>query len=382
MSKDLLIMCEDRVVMRVNLEKGVFDVADEALLPYPLKGKILREPDAAGLVSNPGYYRTQLMSYVMKMSEAVISWLSGRTLLLSRSNAKKLYNLIHADQTETDSTRAKIAIQCRAVSILDNYWIRTEDDAAVWREVNLRHNPLNEIVTQVALHGKSLTLQGSLVTPEFTTNGAYAKAWRRHQDGTLWLSKLGAKDATESRIEVMVSALLDKMNVEHVHYEAGEDEGKYVCMCPAMTDDTLSIVSAMDLYSYCNVNQISFDRFCFEKDAPAMYKMEIVDFLISNSDRHNQNWGFYYDPKTMEILRCHPLFDHNNAFDIEYMRDPDAHYLFSGKSMRETACNAMRHVDFHFTEKITRGDFITDRQYRSFMERAKILGVRTIGDNV
>lgn len=39
-------------------------------------------------------------------------------------------------------------------------------------------------------------------------------------------------------------------------------------------------------------------------------EMWIVDFLISNRDRHGQNWGFYYDTETMEILGCRPLFDH------------------------------------------------------------------------
>jgi len=68
---------------------------------------------------------------------------------------------------------------CRAVSLLDNYWLKMEGDAATWAETNLRHNKLNEVIAQVALHGKSLTLQGSMQTPELTTNGAYAKAWRR-----------------------------------------------------------------------------------------------------------------------------------------------------------------------------------------------------------
>ena len=30
--------------------------------------------------------------------------------------------------------------------------------------------------------------------------------------------------------------------------------------------------------------------------------MWIVDYLISNPDRHLENWGFYYDPTTTDIL--------------------------------------------------------------------------------
>lgn len=241
----------------------------------------------------------------------------------------------------------------------------------------MRHNPLNEELTQLALHGKSVNLQGSLCSPELTTNGAYAKAWRRHDDGNLWLYKLGANGNTESRIEVMCSNLLDKMNVRHCHYEAGEDDGKYVCMCPSMTDDNISILPGMDFYTYCNVNGLNFEKELLRIDADSIYKMWIVDYLISNRDRHGQNWGLYYKPKTMEIVDCHPLFDHNNAFDNEWMLDRDKEYQFGSMTIREAAHRAMSRVDFHFIADITREDFITQRQHKEFMSRAKELGIET-----
>lgn len=57
-------------------------------------------------------------------------------------------------------------------------------------------------------------------------------------------------------------------------------------------------------------------------DAESIYQMCIVDYLISNSDRHGKNWGFYVNNDTGKIVSCHPLFDHNNAFDEEQMADP------------------------------------------------------------
>ena len=61
----------------------------------------------------------------------------------------------------------------------------------------------------------------------------------------------------------MCSNLLDKMNVEHVHYEAGEDGGKYVCMCPCMTTDIKAILTGMEFISYCNVNGLDLDEHMF-----------------------------------------------------------------------------------------------------------------------
>ena len=375
MTKDLLIMMKDTVVMRVNFDTAVYDVIDELRLPWSLKGKIRAVPDFSTITSK--YEDTQRQIIIGKNNNAVTSWLANRVLTLSRKNAKWIYNLLKFEQIQTETHKAKIALVCRAVSLQDSYWVKLEDDTSQWDDVNIRTNHLNEIIAQVALHGKSLILQGSLVSPELTTHGAYAKAWRRHEDGSLWLYKLGHNGNTESRIEVMCSNLLDKMNVEHCHYEAGEDEGKYVCMCQCMTTDDIAILSGMDFYSYCCSNNLDFEKEYIKIDAESMYKMWIIDYLISNRDRHGQNWGLFYNVNTMEILGCHPLYDHNNAFDLDYMRDREAPYQFGEMTIRQAAKYAMSRVDFHFTDEITRDDFITERQYNEFMWRANDLGVKT-----
>lgn len=373
--KAFTIMMKDREVMRVDFGALKYEVRNERYLPYPIRGKLREMPEPGGIKST--YDLTQSMIAARKNEEAIVSWLAGRVLLLSRANAKWIYNLFRFEQSGTDEQRVKIAMVCRAVSVSDPYWLKFEEDGDLrWDSVDVRQNPLNEVVAQVALHGKSLTLQGSPVTPELTTNGVYAKAWRRHPDGNLWLYKLGANGNTESRIEVMCSGLLDKMNVEHVHYEAGTDDDKYVCMCPCMTTQNRAILTGMEFNSYCNVNGMDPEEEMFRIDRESIYKMWIVDFLISNRDRHGQNWGFFYDTETMEILGCHPLFDHNNAFDTDFMREMDAPYQFGGMTIKQAALKAMGEVDFCFTAPVTREDFITERQYLSFKKRAGCLGLK------
>lgn len=376
MSADILVMCADTEVLRFNFTEGIYDVLRSELLPYPLKGRL--RPSLPDKQTYTKYEMTQSIAIARNNYNAVLDWLGSRTLPLSRKNAKWIYNLLKFEQVNTIQQRAKIAITCRAVSLLDNYWLKLDTDKTNWNSVNLRHNSLSEVIAQVALHGKSLTFDGSYASPELTTNGTYAKAWRRHEDGSLWLYKLGANGNTESRIEVMCSDLLDMMSVVHCHYEAGTDDGKYICMCPCMSNDQLSILPGMDFISWCNVNGKNPDTEMLRIDCDSIYRMWIVDYLLCNRDRHGQNWGFYYRPSNMHIEGCHPLFDHNNAFDIEYMKDREAPYQFGGMTTREAAKLAMSRVDFCFTEPITRGDFFTDRQYAEFTWRAKDLGIRTV----
>lgn len=176
--KKFTIMMKDAEVMKVDFGALQYEVIQEGFLPYPIRGKLSAMPELEGTMSVA--QMTQWMVSARKNEEAVVSWLANRVLLLSRANAKWIYNLCHFEQAGTDEQKVRIALACRAVSVLDSYWLKFEEDEEIlWSQVDVKQNPLNEIVAQVALHGKSLTLQGSLVTPELTTNGAYANAWSR-----------------------------------------------------------------------------------------------------------------------------------------------------------------------------------------------------------
>ena len=380
MSRNLLLMMKNEQVMKINLDTAMYEVIDERLVPFTLQGKI-REP-LPEKNSYSKYEMTQMLIIQRKNYDAFLSFLSSRVLPITRANAKKIYGLFGFEQLQSESSKAKIAIVCRALSLQDNYWIKMEGDSTKWEDVCLRHVSLSEAVAQVSLHGSSLTLtnkkEEAMRTPELTGQGAYAKAWVREPDG-LYLYKKGANGVMESKIEVMVSNLLDNCNVDHLKYEAGESNGEYICKCKCMTDDTISILSGMDFDTWCNIRGLDSRKEALKIDPESIYKMWIVDYLISNRDRHGLNWGFFYNCDTQEILGCHPLYDHNNSFDIPLMQNKDAEYLYdSSMTMKQAAMKAMENVDFHFYREPVRSDFLTDRQYQSYMDRARDIGIKVV----
>lgn len=369
----LVLMCADIEVLSINMSTGDISITNEMYLPLRLQHCL--KPVKGYWEINSKYEDIQNKIAIKDNTEAIMSWLANRTLLLSRANAKKIYQAYRLEQLTDEKSRAKLSIACRALSVLDNYWVKLSTDTITkWNDINIRHNSLNKAVAQIALHGTSLSLQGSLQSPEFTTNGAYAKAWHRDEDGSLWLYKLNDINST-AKIEVMVSNILDCMNVTHCHYEAREDMGDYVCACPLMTNDDISIADGLTFNGYCNRLGLNPIDELIRLDADGFYKMLIVDYLIANPDRHGQNWGVYYDSDTVEVLRLHPLFDHNNAFDNGVMDDENYLSHFYDKSLKENAMMAIKKVDVHFTKPITRDMFLTTKQYETFMKRAGQLGI-------
>lgn len=349
----LQLMMKDNVVLEFDCELGDCRVINSQLLPYSLKGQ-LKEPYLCDGIYTPEDCRKSFRIRIH--NDAIFThFLASRVLPIYRGKAKHIYNLFAFPQLQNDIAKSKMAIACRALSLQDNYWLKYKNEHLTWNDVNLHSVELNNTVALVSLHGKSLSLsdkiQSAMKTPELTGQGMYAKAWFREPDG-LYLYKLGlpvindegdlVSGSLESKIEVMVSNLLDNCNVDHLKYEAGESQGEYVCKCKCMTDDTIFILPGMDFDTWCNVRGLDSRKEALKIDPDSIYKMWIVDYLISNGDRHGLNWGFFYNCDTHEILKCHPLYDHNNSFDLDLMQDDNVEYLYDDSmTMKEAAMEAI-----------------------------------------
>lgn len=268
----LQLMMKNELVMNINFDEALYEVVNDSLLPFQMKGR-LREP-LPSKTTYTKYEMTQAAVIQRKNYDTILSFLASRTLPISRENAKKIYNLFGFEQLQDDLSKAKIAFVCRAVSLQDNYWLKADGDTVTWEDVNLRGKSLSETVAHVSLHGSSLSLQNkkeeALCTPELTGQGAYAKAWKRFPDG-LYLQKKGDKSSAESRIEVMVSNILDNCNVSHLNYREGKADNEYVCECKCMTDDNIVILPGMDFNSYCNRNGMDAHKEALRIDADSIW---------------------------------------------------------------------------------------------------------------
>ena len=352
---------QDTTVLEFNTQEGYFNVLEPALLPYILKDRV---------VSSQNDYKQGI-----KNQTALLDFFSTRSLSVKRENAKEILNAMNISQKNGYETKYKMMILCKALSTSDDYWI-TNNKTEQWKDVNVRKNPLHNTIAQIALSGKNLTITGRIRTPELTGQGAYAKAWFRDDDN-LYLYKANTKNGHEAEIEVSVSNILDCTNVPHVKYELEKKENRITSKCKNICTDQLSIVDADDVYNWCSRTGLSFNNFAEKINSNLYYQTIVVDYLISNSDRHGGNWGFYVNNKTGNIIDIHPLYDHNNAFNEQLMEDEFGgnSLMIRNKTQKEAAQYAIKKCEFSFTKEITEEMFFSEKMYVSFCNRAVELGL-------
>lgn len=365
-----LLKLKDETIMEFDISEGSFLIHKPEKLPFALRD-LLKD------TRTPRTMKEMVGNY-----NALMNFFRNRSLSIQRENAKKILNALHISQDGDDNTIEKMMVLCKGLSVIDDYWI-TNNPNDLWKDNDIRKNPLHEVISQIALHGDTnLTVTGPLRTPELTGQGAYAKAWYR-EDNELYLYKAGTMYGNEARIECSVSAILDCTNVPHVVYEKAPKGNKICSKCKNMVTDEYSIVPASDIIRWCNRIGKNFDMLVRNMDPENFYKTIIVDYLISNSDRHDMNWGFYMDNSTGQLTGLHPLYDHNNAFDKSDMQDRNGgeSMMMPGKTKREAALYAMKRCDFHFIKPLKASLFLNEGQCQSFVARAKDLGLKFVLEN-
>ncbi len=88
-----------------------------------------------------------------------------------------------------------------ALSLNDTFWVRAADADLQWRDVSLYQNPFNEIISRRLLLTVLCPADFSSTSPEFSTDGQYAKCWVREKD-TIQLYKTGSVFGMEPVSEI------------------------------------------------------------------------------------------------------------------------------------------------------------------------------------
>lgn len=294
------IMHKERIVATISTI-GRAMVYDEKFMPYDLYFDM--EEDIDTLLNNLNNF---------------YHWCASRVLSLDRQYAKDILNSIGVTQAVTDRDRAGISLSYHCVSLTDVYWVRKKDEVITFADVNLYDNTLNEAIVELSLKGRQLTVTNEELAPDLSTRGCFPKAWIRQEDGFRLL-----KDGGEEfvRRELLASKICQCFDIPQVKYYESYYEGQIVSESKIVTSKDKSMVSKMAFEVFAANHDINVLDECKRIDAITFYGMNILDYLVGNTDRHPENWGVLVDNSTNEYLSLYPLMDFNQSFlaydDIE-----------------------------------------------------------------
>lgn len=189
----------------------------------------------------------------------------------------------------------------RGLSLNDVHWVASEQDHAMWKDINLYDNPFSETLAYMAFTGGDGMVDMGSTSPELTTNGMLAKCWRR-REGVPVLFKGGTEGAANSGFEpyseFYAAQVAEALGLPHVPYGLAKFKGRLCSTCPAFTSNR---------YGYLSAGRYMSRDAALED--PRFADIFFFDAIICNPDRHLGNFGYLVDNDTNEIVGAAPIFD-------------------------------------------------------------------------
>mgnify|MGYP004519269717 FL=1 len=249
-------------------------------------------------------------------SESVKHFILNKLIPKNRAN---LECFLSAVNIELDDFKA-ILDYSKGLSIIDAYWI-TRDDGLRYEDFNLFDNDISKELSLSIFNGTKTKINNTVLSPEFTTNGAIPKCWIKKDDGYyLYKSSTGylgfANTGNEPYSEYYACQLLKELGIPYINYDLEMYQNELVSVCKIFTSKDIAYVP---IHLIANIDDIDKAyNWCLEHNLEEAFgNMIIFDALIYNHDRHLGNFGIIKDNHTGDILGMAPIFD-NGAGLLAY----------------------------------------------------------------
>lgn len=251
---------------------------------------------------------------------AFLSWIKSRTI---PKNREFVYKILMELGLSFDNIEGIVGIS-KSLSLNDCYWIVERGFEGSFEAYNLYDNDFNKTLGLLAYTGHaSVKHKDFISSPEFTTNGMLAKAWRKNPQGNkgIFLYKSGswgfANSGKEPYSEFYASQIAQKMGLNVTPYTLGKWKGKVNSICGLFSSKEYAFMPVYHLVKSGGWEAVlEYYKSLGEKYYEDLVDMLIFDVLIVNTDRHFGNFGFLLETQSNRIVGTAPIFD--NGLSLFY----------------------------------------------------------------
>lgn len=243
---------------------------------------------------------------------ALNEWWRGRAIPASRQGIQEALCQMHMDMPQN------LLEKCMGLSLSDQYWICPVDLQVKWSEVNFFENDFPEDVGNILFRKKLSKREINLFSPDNTSDGWLKKKWSI-SDGKRYLIKGGSGiNRQEPYNEVFASILMERLGIAHVSYSLMMQEEEPYSVCEDFVGTGTELISAWYIMQTAKKeNHVSVYQHylnCCENLGikgvkEAIDRMLVVDYLIANEDRHQNNFGVLREAETLKWLGAAPIYD-------------------------------------------------------------------------
>lgn len=226
------------------------------------------------------------------------------------------------------ATPQEYLVKNLGLSLTDHYWIKPLDMELGWNDINLFTNDFRDPVGDMQFGIEAVQeLPANAFSPSSSVQGELRKKWLI-TDGKRCLVKGNHGGNSQESLNEVVATLLHKKQAKQLYVTYNTmrlgDHQQIFCICESFTSDAIELLPAIDIVeSRKKDNAMSmyehFIAVCLahgleEAKVRSFLEYQILtDFILTNTDRHMNNFGVLRDTKTLKFIGMAPIFDSGNS---------------------------------------------------------------------
>lgn len=259
-------------------------------------------------------------------------WWSDRCIPASRSGVNQALETLNVASTKMLISR------CFGLSLSDQYWVKPENSQLEWKNVNFFENPFSEDIGDVLMGKPKNKNNFDFSSPDNTSDGCLKKRWKII-NGRRCLIKGGSNPFMQQPFnEVIASLIMQRLGIPHVDYRLIWDDGVPYSVCEDFITPDTELVSAWRIMqTQKKDNSTSVYRHYINRCealgisdiTQSVDKMIVLDYIIANEDRHQNNFGLIRNAETLKWLGAAPIFDSGSSLGYDKL----SNQIKSGRSI-------------------------------------------------
>ena len=227
------------------------------------------------------------------------------------------------------TTPQEYLVKNLGLSLTDHYWIKPLDMELGWEDINLFTNDFRDPVGDMQFEDSAapIELPANAFSPSSSVQGELRKKWIIVDSKRCLVKGNHGSHSQESLNEVVATLLHSRQNTQpFVSYKPMkmDDHSQIYCVCESFTSDTVELIPAIDVVESRKKDNATsmYEHFigvCGECGLdesitrPFLEYQILTDYILTNTDRHLNNFGVLRDTSTLKFIGMAPIFDSGNS---------------------------------------------------------------------
>lgn len=266
-----------------------------------------------------------------ELAHSFYQWFNDRKIPPMRDELQYLLKSLKYTNT------TELMMRHYGLSLSDQYWFLPENEDILWEDINFFDNSYSSHnFLEATFRYSDFQLSSDYnISPNASTNGQLSKCWIQKNRKNILFKGANTIYRFEAICEVIASRMCEVLKVPYVEYQclalSGTKSRTLVSACPVMIQSHQEFIPAYHILQVRKkqITHTSADYELYldilnEHHVPHareyVEKMNMLDFILANEDRHLGNFGVIRNLNTLKWESVCPIFDTGRSLNTNVSR--------------------------------------------------------------